>query len=98
MSNTKEQTKTLEEILSKNGIEPAEENAHNLILWNDDVNSFEWVQMLLIQFLKFSPTKAESTAYEVHLKGKSIIKSGSVEELKTYKDILEENGLTLSIE
>jgi len=94
----KEKTKTLEEIMLDVGIEPAEENVHKLILWNDDVNSFEWVIMCLIQYMLFTPEKSEKTAWEVHLKGSSILKVGSVDDLKPYKKSLEENGLTLSIE
>ena len=94
--NTKEKTKTLEEIMSESGIESA--STYKLILWNDDVNSFEWVILCLVSVLNFIPDKAEKTAYEVHFKGASILKNGSRDELKPFKALLEERGLTLTIE
>jgi ATP-dependent Clp protease adaptor protein ClpS len=93
---TKEETKTLDDILAETGIEPA--SVHQLILLNDDVNSFEWVIYCLMQVLKFDSKKAEATAWKVHLQGKALLKVGSLEELEPIKGILETNGLTLSIE
>ena len=95
--STKEKTKTLEEILNKAGIEPAN-NSHKLILWNDDVNSFDWVILCLMDIMQFTMEKAENTAYTVHLKGSCILKFGGKDDLKPYKTALEERGLTLSIE
>ena len=95
MSNIKEDTKTLEEILAENGISTEKES--KLVLWNDN-NSFELVIYCLYTYLIFSIKKAEETAWTVHLKGKDIIKTGSKEELEPYKKILEERGLTVSIE
>jgi len=96
MSDTKIETKTLDEILAESGISSSSES--KLILWNDDHNSFEWVIICLITYLKFSFERAESTAWTVHLQGKDIIKTGSKESLMPIKKILEERGLTLSIE
>lgn len=98
MSDTKIKTKTLEEILAEQGIESSNEKVHKLILWNDDHNSFQWVETCLVAILGFSPEKAQSTAWEVHLKGKSIIKNGSKEELLPFKQTLQDQGLTLTIE
>jgi len=96
MGDTRLDEKTLDDILFSAGIDP--EETWRLILWNDDVNSFEWVIVCLIKFLQFSPEKAEQSAYTVHLQGKDIIKTGTKESLEPYKKILEECGLTLTIE
>lgn len=98
MSDIKEGTKTLKEILEESKISFNMEESSKLILWNDDVNSFQLVIYCLIVYLGFTPEKAESTAYTVHIKGKDIIKTGSIEELEPYKKILEERGLSLTIE
>ena len=98
MGNTKEDTKTLEEILSECGISTNEEPECKLILWNDDFNSFEWVITCLIGFLNFTFENAEKSAWTVHLQGKDVLKTGSKEELVPYKKLLEERGLTVSIE
>ena len=94
--NTKEGTKTLEEILAESGISTAKE--YKLVLHNDDYNSFEWVIYCLSTYLKFTFERAEKSAWTVHLQGKDIVKSGSKESLEPYKKILEESGLTVSIE
>jgi len=94
----KTKTKSLDEILSENGISTNTEEEFKLILWNDDVNSFEWVITCLMAYLKFPPKKAEASAYNVHLIGKDVIKTGSRETLEPYKKLLEERGLSLTIE
>jgi ATP-dependent Clp protease adapter protein ClpS len=48
--------------------------------------------------LKFTFEDAERIALTVHYKGRSVIKSGSVDELLPFKKILEEEGLSLTIE
>lgn len=98
MSDTKEKTKTLQEILDKAGIEPASNDVYKLILWNDEVNSFDHVILCLISIMNFSPEKAENAAWTVHMKGACVLRSGSKDKLKPFKIALEEQGLTLSIE
>jgi ATP-dependent Clp protease adaptor protein ClpS len=98
MSDVKEDTKTLDEILHECGISTNTENESKLILWNDDINSFEWVILCLVTFLNFTLEDAEKSAWTVHLQGKDILKTGSKEGLEPYKKLLEERGLTVSIE
>ena len=98
MSNTKQDTKTLEEILSECGISTNEESEFRLILWNDDFNSFEWVIICLMGIVKFTFENAEKSAWTVHLQGKDVVKTGSKYTLEPYKKLLEERGLTVSIE
>src|SRR5574344_1378718 len=98
MNDIKESTKTLKEILDESKISFNMEECSKLILWNDDVNSFEFVIYCLIIYLEFTPEKAETTAYTVHMMGKDIIKKGSKEELEPYKKILDERGLSTTIE
>jgi len=94
----KTKTKSLEDILAENGISTNTEEEYKLILWNDDVNSFEWVITCLMAYLKFTFDRAQTSAYNVHLTGKDIIKTGSKESLEPYKKLLEERGLSLTIE
>ena len=98
MSNVKEDTKTLEEILAESDISSDLEKEWRLILWNDNHNSFEWVILCLISLLGFTADRAEKAAWTVHLSGKEVIKTGSKESLEPYKKLLEERGLTVSIE
>jgi ATP-dependent Clp protease adaptor protein ClpS len=96
MSEIKEDTMTLDEILQQAGI--TSEYESSLVLWNDDHNSFEWVIFCLVTLLEFTPEKAEQSAWTVHLSGKDVIKKGSRDALEPYKKLLEERGLTVSIE
>ena len=96
MSDVKEDVKTLAEILAESGISSEQES--KLILWNDNHNSFEWVIFCLVSLLNFTPQKAEQAAWTVHLSGKDVIKTGSKDQLEPYKKLLEERGLTVSIE
>jgi ATP-dependent Clp protease adaptor protein ClpS len=98
MGDIKERTKTLEEILEESGISSNLEEQSKLVLWNDDVNSFEWVIFCLMNILNFSYEDAEKSAWTVHLQGKDIIKTGSKNELLPYKKLLEERQLSISIE
>ena len=98
MSDTKEKNKTLDDILKDCGISKSNQKENRLILWNDDVNSFEWVILCLVSLIGFTYEKAEKTAWNVHLKGLDVIKVGSKEQLLPYKKLLEERGLTVTIE
>lgn len=98
MSEIKQKPKTLEEVLAEMGVETEKEDVSKLVLINDDVNTFEWVIYSLVSVMGFTTEKAERTAWEVHTKGRSVIKTGSPDELKPYKTSLEERGLTLEIQ
>lgn len=98
MSEIKEKTKSLDEILDEAGIYFEDQMGSKLILLNDNVNSFEHVINCLITYLKFTFEQAEKTALKVHMLGRDIIKNGSRDELLPFKKILEEEGLSLTIE
>ena|SRR6056297_3125802 len=101
MADIKEitKTKTLDEILEESDILSSNgEYSKKLILWNDDINSFEFVAFCLIVYVGFNPIKAEKTTIKVDKEGKDIIKTGTLEELEPIKKNLEERGLSLTIE
>jgi ATP-dependent Clp protease adaptor protein ClpS len=54
----------------------------DLVLYNDDVNTFEYVIELLVKYCHHSTTQAEQCAYIVHYKGKCQVKRGQYEKLK----------------
>lgn len=72
-----------------------EEN--NLVLFNDDVNTFEHVIECLISICEHSSTQAEQCAYIVHYKGKCVVKSGSFDELKPMYQALANQKLSVEI-
>ena len=69
-----------------------------LILFNDDVNTFEFVIDTLIEICKHDPEQAEQCALIAHYKGKSMVKSGDYPELKFLCEEMSLRGLTVSIE
>jgi ATP-dependent Clp protease adaptor protein ClpS len=98
MNKTKECRKTLAEILADSGISPNLDKEYKLVLWNDDVNSFNIVIVSLIEILNFSIMSAEKTAWKIHISGSDVIKTGSKDSLVPYKKLLEERQLTVTIE
>ena len=69
-----------------------------IILFNDDVNTFDFVIDQLVKYCKHQPIQAEQCAYIVHHKGRCDVKSGSFDELKPVCSALLEKGLTAEIQ
>lgn len=69
-----------------------------IILYNDDFNTFDFVIESLIKVCKQDPIQAEQCTFLVHYKGKCSVKKGSYEVLEPYCTALLERGLTAEIE
>jgi len=69
-----------------------------IILYNDDFNTFAHVTESLIKVCKHEPLQAEQCTYLVHYKGKCSVKNGTYDELEPYCTALLERGLTAEIE
>ncbi|ALO14348.1 MAG TPA: ATP-dependent Clp protease adaptor ClpS [Salinivirga sp.] len=69
-----------------------------LLLYNDDVNTFDFVIKSLVEVCNHNNEQAEQCAYITHYKGKCDIKTGSMELLKPMKNILIDRGLSVTIE
>ncbi|MES2761051.1 MAG: ATP-dependent Clp protease adaptor ClpS [Bacteroidota bacterium] len=74
-----------------------EDVVYNIILYNDDVNTFEWVIECLVRYCGHDPIQAEQCAHIVHYKGKCAVKEGTLEELKPICETLLEKGLSAEI-
>ncbi len=72
--------------------------SYNLIVWNDDVNTFEWVIETLIKVCRHSPEQAEQCAYIIHFQGKYGVKQGDYETLKPMREAIVERGINATIE
>ena len=91
------------EALELEEIQIAEEitdtgNTSELIVYNDDFNTFDWVIECFVQVCKHSFTQAEQLSMIVHFKGKATVKTGDIDTLKPMKDSLIERGLSAAIE
>ena len=90
--STKE--KVLEEVLVEEGITGNSE----IVLFNDDVNTFDHVIDTLIRVCKHTNEQAEQCAILVHYKGKCTVKTGTYDELKPQCTQLLEAGLSAEIQ
>lgn len=69
----------------------------SLILFDDEVNSFEHVIQCLVLYCKHEPIQAEQCAMIVHYKGKCQIKSGAHDKMQEYLEVLTRNRLNCKI-
>ena len=74
------------------------EDPYSLIVWNDEVNTFEWVIETLMEVCGHSQEQAEQCAMIIHTKGKYAVKRGSYDELKPQCDAITERGIGATIE
>ena len=70
---------------------------HQIILYNDDVNTFQHVIETLVKVCKHTYQQAEQCAYIVHFSGKCVVKTGSLEELVPVCSALLDAGLSAEI-
>jgi len=88
---------TKEKIKEKVEIKEKLKNNHQIILFNDEVNTFDFVIEALIKTCQHSLEQAEQCAMITHFKGKCGVKTGSIKELKPRCNKLLEMGLSASI-
>jgi ATP-dependent Clp protease adaptor protein ClpS len=75
-----------------------DEVKHNeIVLFNDDVNTFDHVIETLIYACDHTPLQAEQCAWIVHYKGKCTVKTGSYDDLEPRCTMLLEAGLSAEI-
>ncbi len=70
---------------------------HELVLYNDDVNTFDHVINTLITVCSHTIMQAQQCAYIVHFSGKCIVKTGSISDLEPRCISLSEAGLSAEI-
>ncbi len=88
----KEDELLLEDVLTDIG------NNSEIIVFNDDFNTFDWVIKSFVDVCKHKHTQAEQLSLLIHYKGKASVKTGPKETLKPIKDALVDRGLSAVIE
>jgi ATP-dependent Clp protease adaptor protein ClpS len=91
-----ENTKTIEQILQE--IKTESVKTHRLILYNDDVNSFDWVLMSLIEICGHTPEQAEQITMLAHYKGKTEAKVGEFDDMLAMKNGLNDRKIEATVE
>lgn len=74
-----------------------EEQQRELVLYNDEVNTFDFVIDCLITICEHTLEQAEQCTLLVHFKGKCGVKSGTFQELRPKCEALLDRGLTAKI-
>jgi ATP-dependent Clp protease adaptor protein ClpS len=70
----------------------------SLIVWNDEVNTFDWVIQALVEICDHTQEQAEQCAMIIHTQGKYAVKHGSYEVLKPMCDAITERGIGATLE
>ena len=88
---------TREKIQEDISILEKESNLNEIVLYNDDVNTFDHVINSLIFACEHTPEQAEQCSIIVHYKGKCTVKTGEFNDLKPRCTMLLEAGLSAEI-
>jgi ATP-dependent Clp protease adaptor protein ClpS len=75
-----------------------ETEINNLIVWNDNVNTFDWVIESLVEICGHEATQAEQCAMIIHYKGKCGVKKGSFNDLHPQAEALIDRGIQATID
>jgi ATP-dependent Clp protease adaptor protein ClpS len=71
---------------------------HKLIVWNDEVNTFDWVIDTLMAVCGHEREQAEQCTMLIHYKGKCAVKNGSFDDLKAQRDAITDRLINATIE
>lgn len=88
---------TKEKIQEDISVVEKEVDQNEIVLYNDDVNTFDHVINSLIYACEHTPEQAEQCSIIVHYKGKCTVKTGEFNELKPRCSMLLEAGLSAEI-
>lgn len=83
-----------EEIAEKKSVK----NDNHLVLYNDDVNTFDFVIASLMEICNHEREQAEQCSIIVHNNGRCSVKDGSPKKLKPMCRALVQRGLTAEVE
>lgn len=94
--NTKFDTSVLEDILIEDVTNTG--SMSELVVYNDDFNTFEWVIECFVEVLSHTSEQAEQLSLMIHYNGKATVKTASFNVLRPFKDALVDRGLSAVIE
>ena len=86
-----------EKISEKVSIKEEVVNQNEIVLFNDDVNTFDHVIDTLVDVCEHTPEQAEQCAILVHYKGKCTVKTGVYNDLEPRCSQLLQAGLSAEI-
>ena len=86
-----------EQYQEESEVDVLEQRLNQIVLYNDEVNTFDHVIETLIYACEHTPEQAEQCSLIVHYKGKCEVKTGTYQELKPRCSKLLEAGLSAEI-
>jgi ATP-dependent Clp protease adaptor protein ClpS len=89
-------TETLEDI--NTDVLTAFDKPYQIVVWNDEVNTFDWVIRTLIEVCGHTEEQAEQCAMLIHTQGKYAVKNGSYNQLKPKCDAITDRGIGATVE
>jgi ATP-dependent Clp protease adaptor protein ClpS len=93
---TNSETKTFEE--TEIDVLTSFEKTYQIVVWNDEVNTFEWVIETLMDICGHSEEQAEQCAMLIHTKGKYAVHQGSYDDLKPKCEAITDRGINATLE
>ncbi|PUZ24691.1 ATP-dependent Clp protease adaptor ClpS [Chitinophaga costaii] len=69
-----------------------------LIVWNDHVNTFDWVIQSLMEVCGHAFEQAEQCALIIHNNGKYAVKEGNFNQLRPLCEALLDRGINATVE
>ena len=88
---------TKEKIQEEHDVSTLEQSNNEIVVYNDDVNTFDHVIDTLIYACDHTPEQAEQCTILVHYKGQCTVKTGAYKELEPRCTMLLEAGLSAEI-
>jgi ATP-dependent Clp protease adaptor protein ClpS len=74
------------------------EDCYDLVVYNDDVNTFEHVIETLVKVCKHNLLQAEQCTMIIHYKGKCSVKTGGYNELAEMRNAIFKRGISAEVE
>ncbi len=74
------------------------ENPWVCIVWNDPINLMNYVTFVFMTYFKYSKEKAEKLMLQVHQDGKSVVNTGSREEMERDVNAMHSYGLWATLQ
>lgn len=87
-TSTQEEVELLDDLIG----------GYALVIFNDDVNTFEHVIECLMTYCEHTPEQAEQCSVIIHFKGKCAVKHGSTKTLAPICDALCRRDLSATVE
>lgn len=74
------------------------DKTYQIVVWNDEVNTFEWVIETLIEICGHSEEQAEQCAMIIHTHGKYAVQQGLLTKLKPRCEAIVDRGIGATLE